>query len=207
MIRFRQKLYSSFIDYGIKGALFGASLGGLAVNAKKVLRSKHKNADDPNLEYLNHIGKGAAIGAVLGAIVGGIRDIQEIYSRAKTGQHRILVDLRKSLKKNGLVEEKDFTIDPKRADRMKIPVCMVINKSNGDLKISLNLSASKGLDSVSKEILKGLPKLAKSEEKTGDRFNEIKIVTVSNRKDIQYLTSVVSAFCSAGYPVYLLEIG
>lgn len=84
---------------------------------------------------------------------------------------------------------------------------MVINKSNGDLKISLNLSASKGLDSVSKEILKGLPKLAKSEEKTGDRFNEIKIVTVSNRKDIQYLTSVVSAFCSAGYPVYLLEIG
>ena len=172
------------------------------------IRDKYNKLEDLGLrELLISLG-GAAIGATLGAIVGAIMDISGAVDRKTTVNARLMKDVLGNLRKSGYKEGKDFTRDPRTANLMKTAVCLVISKSADTLRLLVNTINDKKLKSLSEGIVKNLPAMSTVTEKASDRFNELNITTMtSNNGDATWVSSVAERFITAGYPVYLVEVG
>lgn len=151
---------------------------------------------------------GIAIGAGLGAFAGMIMDVSDYLNKKQTVNNRLLKDVIDNLKKIGYKEGQSFTRDPKMASLLKTKVCLVISKSSDELKLLINTVKDAKLKTLTGQITKNLPTMSTLTEKVSDRFNEINITTMtSNSGDAVWVTSVAEKFISAGYPVYLVEVG
>jgi hypothetical protein len=209
MIEFRQKNFGILSDITT-----GAALGGTAAGIGSLFRKKfYKDKDSKNNESLfrNDLlltSSGVVIGAALGALVGGIKEISTRINRKNTVDRRLMSKVIEYLKKDGLKEGIDFTKDPKTATSLKTKVCVVISKVSGELRISVNLVSDPKLKTVSDEIIKRLPNIAASTEKMSDKFNDITITSISDASaDAGLVVGVVEKFIHSGYPVYLVEVG
>lgn len=209
MIEFRQKNFGILSDITT-----GAAIGGTAAGIGSLFRKKfYKDKDSKNNESLfrNDLlltSSGVVIGAALGALVGGIKEISTKINRKNTVDRRLMSKVIEYLKKDGLKEGIDFTKDPKTATSLKTKVCVVISKVSGELRISVNLVSDPKLKTVSDEIIKRLPNIAASTEKMSDKFNDITITSISDASaDAGLIVGVVEKFIHSGYPVYLVEVG
>ena len=209
MIEFRQKNFGILSDITT-----GAAIGGSAAGIGSLFRKKfYKDKDSKNNESLfrNDLlltSSGVVIGAALGALVGGIKEISTKINRKNTVDRRLMSKVIEYLKKDGLKEGIDFTRDPKTATSLKTKVCVVISKVSGELRISVNLVSDPKLKTVSDEIIKRLPNIAASTEKMSDKFNDITITSISDASaDAGLIVGVVEKFIHSGYPVYLVEVG
>lgn len=209
MIEFRQKNFGILSDITT-----GAALGGTAAGVGSLFRKKFwRDKDNKNNEslYRNDLlltSSGVVIGAALGALVGGIKEISTRINRKNTVDRRLMSKVVEYLKKDGLKEGIDFTKDPKTATSLKTKVCVVISKVSGELRISVNLVSDPKLKTVSDEIIKRLPNIAASTEKMSDKFNDITITSISDASaDAGLVVGVVEKFIHSGYPVYLVEVG
>ena len=209
MIEFRQKNFGILSDITT-----GAALGGTAAGVGSLFRKKFfKDKDSKNNESLfrNDLlltSSGVVIGAALGALVGGIKEISTRINRKNTVDRRLMSKVVEYLKKDGLKEGINFTKDPKTATSLKTKVCVVISKVSGELRISVNLVSDPKLKTVSDEIIKRLPNIAASTEKISDKFNDITITSISDASaDAGLVVGVVEKFIHSGYPVYLVEVG
>lgn len=209
MIEFRQKNFGILSDITT-----GAAIGGSAAGIGSLFRKKfYKDKDSKNNESLfrNDLlltSSGVVIGAALGALVGGIKEISTKINRKNTVDRRLMSKVIEYLKKDGLKEGIDFTKDPKTATSLKTKVCVVISKVSGELRISVNLVSDPKLKTVSDEIIKRLPNIAASTEKMSDKFNDITITSISDASaDAGLIVGVVEKFIHSGYPVYLVEVG
>lgn len=201
MIVFRQKEYSDgFLESALKGASIGASAGTLLSGGMKYV----KGESSPN--PLHIIGGATLLGTALGALHGAVKGIANKYSRSQVDK-RLLYQVLVNLKEDGYVEGKDFTRDPKLANLLRTPVCLVISRDAAELKLLVNTSVGKGLDSVNTEILKSLPQTAVKSEKKGDKYNELNISVISNKSDENTVTWIIEKFIKKGFPVYLIEVG
>lgn len=213
MIEFRQKNFGILSDITT-----GAALGGTAAGIGSLFRKKHfdgrqndKAAENNKSLYRNDLfltASGVVVGAALGALVGGIKEISTRINRKNTVDRRLMSKVVEYLKKDGLKEGIDFTKDPKIATSLKTKVCIVISKVSGELRISVNLVSDPKLKTVSDEIIKRLPNIAASTEKMSDKFNDITITSISDTSaDAGLVVGVVEKFIHSGYPVYLVEVG
>ena len=207
MIEFRQKNFGILSDITT-----GASLGGSAGSIGAWFRRKGNGSEAGKQEAWRDALKisiaGTIIGAALGALVGGIKEISTQVNRKNTVDRRLMSKVIEYLKKDGLKEGIDFTKDPKTATSLKTKVCVVISKVSGELRISVNLVSDPKLKTVSDEIIKRLPNIAASTEKMSDKFNDITITSISDASaDAGLVVGVVEKFIHSGYPVYLVEVG
>lgn len=207
MIEFRQKNFGILSDITT-----GAALGGSAGSIGALFRRKGNGSEAGKQEAWRDALKisiaGTIIGAALGALVGGIKEISTQVNRKNTVDRRLMSKVVEYLKKDGLKEGIDFTKDPKTATSLKTKVCVVISKVSGELRISVNLVSDPKLKTVSDEIIKRLPNIAASTEKMSDKFNDITITSISDASaDAGLVVGVVEKFIHSGYPVYLVEVG
>lgn len=207
MIEFRQKNFGILSDITT-----GAALGGSAGSIGALFRRKGNGSEAGKQEAWRDALKisiaGTIIGAALGALVGGIKEISTQVNRKNTVDRRLMSKVIEYLKKDGLKEGIDFTKDPKTATSLKTKVCVVISKVSGELRISVNLVSDPKLKTVSDEIIKRLPNIAASTEKMSDKFNDITITSISDASaDAGLVVGVVEKFIHSGYPVYLVEVG
>lgn len=207
MIEFRQKNFGILSDITT-----GAALGGSAGSIGALFRRKGNGSEAGKQEAWRDALKisiaGTIIGAALGALVGGVKEISTQVNRKNTVDRRLMSKVIEYLKKDGLKEGIDFTKDPKTATSLKTKVCVVISKVSGELRISVNLVSDPKLKTVSDEIIKRLPNIAASTEKMSDKFNDITITSISDASaDAGLVVGVVEKFIHSGYPVYLVEVG
>lgn len=209
MIEFRQKKFSILSDITT-----GAALGGTAAGIGSLFRNKFfKDKDSKNNESLFRsdllvTSSGIIIGAALGALVGGIKEISTRINRKNTVDRRLMYKVVEVLKKDNLKEGIDFTKDPKTATQLKTKVCIVISKNSGELRLSVNLVSDPKLKTVSDEIVKRLPNSSAVTEKMSDKFNDISITSISdNSVDTGLIVGIIEKFIHSGYPVYLVEVG
>lgn len=209
MIEFRQKNFGILSDITTGAALGGSAAGVGSLFRKKFWRDKdNKNNESLFRDDLLLTSSGVVIGAALGALVGGIKEISTRINRKNTVDRRLMSKVIEYLKKDGLKEGIDFTKDPKTATTLKTKVCIVISKVSGELRISVNLVSDPKLKTVSDEIIKRLPNMAASTEKMSDKFNDITITSISDASaDVGLVVGVVEKFIHSGYPVYLVEVG
>lgn len=201
MIEFRQKQFGILSDI-TRGAAIGGSVG------TTISMFRPKKGDDGRLEGLKIAGLGAAIGATLGTLVGGIKEIASHLNRKNTVDRRLMSRVIEVLKKDAFKEGTDFTKDPKTANSLKTKVCIVISKVSGELRISVNLVSDPKLKAVSDEIIKRLPNTSATTEKISDKFNDIMITSISDASaDVGLIVGVIEKFIHSGYPVYLVEVG
>lgn len=213
MIEFRQKKFSILSD-----TINGASIGGTAGLIGSLFRKKtdpqqysiddHKHRGEVYNATLKTSAAGLIIGAALGALVGGIKEISNRINRKNTVDHRLMYKVVEVLKKDNLKEGIDFTKDPKTATQLKTKVCIVISKNSGELRLSVNLVSDPKLKTVSDEIVKRLPNSSAVTEKVSDKFNDISITSISdNSVDVGLIVGIIEKFIHSGYPVYLVEVG
>jgi hypothetical protein len=209
MIEFRQKNFGILSDITTGAALGGTAAGVGSLFRKKFWRDKdNKNNESLFRNDLLLTSGGVVIGAALGALVGGIKEISTRINRKNTVDRRLMSKVVEYLKKDGLKEGINFTKDPKTATSLKTKVCIVISKVSGELRISVNLASDPKLKTVSDEIIKRLPNIATSTEKMSDKFNDITITSISDASaDAGLVVGVVEKFIHSGYPVYLVEVG
>lgn len=171
-------------------------------------RDKYNKGSNTGLNKLLLSLGGMAVGAALGAIVGGIMDLSEAKYRKSTVNARLLKGVVENLKKSGYVEGEDFTRDPKKANLMKTKVCLVISKTADSVRLLINTIKDPKLKTLSSGIIKNLPSMTTVTEKASDRFNELNITTMTtNNGDAVWVESVIERFITSGYPVYLVEVG
>lgn len=209
MIEFRQKNFGILSDITTGAALGGTAAGIGSLFRKKFFKDKdYKNNESLFRNDLLLTSSGVVIGAALGALVGGIKEISTKINRKNTVDRRLMSKVIEYLKKDSLKEGIDFTKDPKTATSLKTKVCVVISKVSGELRISVNLVSDPKLKTVSDEIIKRLPNIAASTEKMSDKFNDITITSISDASaDAGLIVGVVEKFIHSGYPVYLVEVG
>lgn len=225
--KFFQKNNSHTSDLAYKGAIAGGTLAGGALpfipdsfgskikDGVKTETSSIRFARKGWYNNLNPFYKkallelgGIAIGATLGALAGMIMDASDYINKKKTVNNRLLKDVTENLKKIGYKEGQNFTRDPKMANLLKTKVCLVISKSSDELKLLINTVNDGKLKTLTGQITKNLPTMSTLNEKVSDRFNEINITTMtSNSGDAVWVTSIAEKFISAGFPVYLVEVG
>lgn len=240
MIKFRQKSFSNYIITDtIKGAGIGASLGTLSGsigipelssiipgakaynNLKTQAPSKwDKNDKEKVVSYKDTLqGKinqgfaltaaGTILGAALGALVGTAREIGSKISQSKAGESRLskaLVDRLGATYR----QDKDFTLDPKVADRLKIRVCIVITKDASNLQIRVNAVDDKHLNVLVDRLTRDIKNSSRvfDRQQTSNKFNDIIVTTASNSiTNVAKISKLVSDFIEAGYPVYIVEVG
>lgn len=229
MIVFRQKDFS-ILSSTITGAGVGASVGSLGTiifkrkpkskdefyyydkdkngqgTVRKFDQDKFKAAN--NKHNLQVVGGSMLIGAALGAIVGTIKEISKRINRNKTVDARLMEKIRMGLKASGLKEGIDYTRDPKQATQMKTRVCIVISKYSGELKLLINVVKDKKLEQLTENIVKNIPNTSNVVTRTGDKYNDIIISTISdNSADPGLICGMVEKFVHNKYPVYLVEVG
>jgi hypothetical protein len=210
MIEFRQKNFGILSD-----TVTGAALGGTVAGTGALFRNKfykgdqaHENNQSLFRSDLFLTTSGIVIGAALGALVGGIKEIATKVNRRNTVDRRLMSKVVEILKKDGLKEGTNYTKDPKTASSLKTKVCVVISKVSGELRISVNLVSDPKLKTVSDEIIKRLPNTSATTEKMSDKFNDIVITSVSDGSaDAGLVAGVIEKYVHSGYPVYLVEVG
>lgn len=207
MIEFRQKNFGILSDI-TTGAALGGSAGSIGALFRRKGNGNEAGKQEAWIDALKISIAGTIIGAALGALVGGIKEISTQVNRKNTVDKRLMSKVIEYLKKDGLKEGIDFTKDPKTATSLKTKVCVVISKVSGELRISVNLVSDPKLKTVSDEIIKRLPNIAASTEKMSDKFNDITITSISDASaDAGLVVGVVEKFIHSGYPVYLVEVG
>jgi hypothetical protein len=147
-----------------------------------------------------------AIGATLGALVGVIYDIADVFDK-KNVDKRLTKKVVETLKKMSFKENQDFTVNPKTATLMKTKVCLGISRSADTLKLLVNTVNDPKLSKLAQETTKNLPSMSTRAERVTDRFNDINITTASGQGDSTFVASIAEKFIRAGYPVQLVEVG
>ena len=202
MAKFRQKNFG-IIGSALTGAAIGTSLAGLANKLKMPVRFRGKDLSDGHL-----MTAGAIVGAALGTLAGLIVEGSNFISRKTTVDSRLLNKVVDDLKKTGFTEGIDFTRDPKKANAMKTRVCLVISKNSGDFRVLINTANDPKLKSLVDGTIKNIPNLSAVTEKTGDKFNEITITTISDSSaDVGLVAGLAEKFIRNKFPVYLIEVG
>lgn len=203
-VKFRDKSFSLKSDM-IVGAGIGATLGGVASIPFKDGNSK-TNHDWGNA--LMFIGGGTLLGAALGAIVHGIKDIATTNNRMNTVDARLMQTVVEDLKRSGFKEGVNFTRDPKTANELKTRVCIVIAKHSGEMRLLINTVADAKLKDVSEGMVKRLPNTSAVTKEMSDKFNDITVTTVSdNSANAGLISGICDYYIHHGYPVYLVEVG
>lgn len=208
MIEFRQKNFNVLSDI-IRGASIGGSVGsGYAGVTLFRKGDSEREKEELRIQALKIAGGGILIGAALGALVGGLKELSTRINRRNTVDRRLMSKVVEVLKKDGFKEGIDFTKDPRTATQLKTKVCVVISKISGDLRISVNMMADPKLKTVSDEIIKRLPNTSATTEKLSDKFNDITITSISDSSaDTGLVVGVIEKFIHSGYQVYLVEVG
>ena len=198
MIQFKQKQYNLWADMA-KGAAIGGTVGNMAGFFRKNTTPTGQNDPEKTNKLkkaINLTGMGAVVGAALGAVASGVKEISKTISIKTTVDKRLMQTLVLVLKKDGLVEGKDFTRDPKIANNLKTKVCLAITRNSGDLRLLIN--------TVSKRI----PNVSAITKNISDKFNEISVTCISDSTtDAGLLAGIAEKFIHSGYPVYLVEVG
>lgn len=144
------------------------------------------------------------LGAALGAIVGAIRTAKDA---ARSTNNRLLKQVLPRLKSMGLVEGKDYTMDPKKANEIPTKVCIVLSSASGELQTVINSKDDRQLKQVVDKIVRMSP--GRTQVSTqNNRFNEITITTAKNTAaNVNQVISIIKSFVENGYPVYIVEVG
>ena len=234
---FKQKNNSYTTKHALQGAVLGGAIGGgllrnLSFDGRqgtlpgtdspyswrnvtywddkgKLKTKKVTKLDQSQVASNRAITMGASvlIGAALGAIYGLIKDSSNSYNRHQVDE-RLSDRIIRNLNNLGFKEGTQFTRDPKTADLLKTKVCVIISRTNGDLKIVINYVNDSKFKEEAQKIIKNLPPSAVALEKMGDRFNDITITTVSDKtQDPALVSGILEQFIRRGYPVYIVEVG
>lgn len=236
MTHFRRKTFSSYvIKDAVKGAAIGGLLGGGSSSfiggvlpgvpkfkeggefktnwneGARILNGEDKNPNDKfgNRRRLLGTSAGVVIGAALGALVGATKDISEYISGRRNLQGKLTNGIVDKLKKNW-EEDINFTLNPKVADKLGTKVCFVVTRNGEGIRLLVNLKNDQKLGIVSEKILKKLKTKAQVRtQNTSDKYNEILVSTAPNTKstDIAFISELIDNFITAGYPVYIVEVG
>ena len=200
MIKFREKIFTNQIINDVaKGAANGFAVGGLLI--PKVGKGKYKVA-------AKLLATSTLIGAGLGLVYGLSKEFDTWLNRKTTVDDRILGKSVQALLKKGLKQDKDFTMNPKMADSLKVKVCILVSKYSEDLRLNLNVVNDSKLKSTASKILRNIPGgLVKTENIANNKYNEITVSTLSSASDPDIVAEVAREFIAAGYPVYLVEVG
>ena len=144
------------------------------------------------------------LGAALGAIVGAVKSIKD---STRSTNNRLLKKILPILKSMGLVEGKDYTMDPKKANEIPTKVCIVLSSASGELQTIINSRDDRKLKQVVDRVVKmspGRPQVTTQNNK----FNEITITTEKNTTaNVIQVASIIKTFVGNGYPVYIVEVG
>lgn len=153
------------------------------------------------------VGGTMIVGAALGALIGGIRDLISFGQKKNVSYNQLSKKIVENLISMGFKKEKDFTLNPKTADQLKLKICISISKTNGDVKLVINTVNDRNLHQITSNIIKNLPQSAIATENTGDRFNNLIITKLSSVEDPAFVTGILEQFIRRGYPVYIVEVG
>lgn len=218
MIKFRPKNFS-ILSNTLTGAVVGGNLGLISgpFIVGKNNKIKTSNPKFRALEKLNDsnfnkkvalIGAGTLIGAALGALVGGAKELDQFISHKTTVDKRLMDKVVDDLKKTGFEEGINFTRDPKTADRIKSPVSVAITRNSGELRLLVNAIADKKLKDLTSQLIKNLPNSSAVTQEEKNRYNEISITTISDGSaDVGLISGICEKFIRNKYPVYLVEVG
>ena len=144
------------------------------------------------------------LGAALGAIVGAIRTAKDA---TRSTNNRLLKQVLPRLKSKGLVEGKDFTMDPKKANEIPTKVCIVLSSASGELQTIINSKDDPKLKKVVDGVVRKSPGRARVTTQN-NRFNEITITTEKRTAaNVNQVVSIIESFVESGYPVYIVEVG
>lgn len=211
----RRKLFRKMFSLRsnvIAGAQIGGSIGGLGTLSNAF--TKKVEGKYPRYKQLTGLEKkaglvaaGTIIGAMLGALVGSISELDKRNSR-KDVNKRLLPDVISNLKKDNFKEGIDFTRDPKTADRLKTRVCIAVSRNSGDLRILINTNADPKLKNLTDRVVKNIPNSSVDLKTASNKFNDITISTISdNSSDAGLVSGIAYQFIHSGFPVYLVEVG
>ena len=202
MIEFRQKDFG-LVSSILTGTSTGITLGGLV---GKISQTGSNNTDWGKINKSALIG--GALGALAGAIAGGIGEVRTRFNRKTTVDRRLMVTVVENLRKSGLKEGESFTRDPKKASDLRTKVCICLSKVSGELRILINTVSDQKLKELTDDLVKNIPNKSAVTEKASDRFNDITITTISDSTmDAGLVTGIAERFIHSGYPVQLVEVG
>lgn len=203
MKKFRQKDFSLIADIA-KGATIGGGLGVLGSN----MFVPRKSSYGPSERGITAFGAGTLIGAALGLLYGVTKEITTKINRNTTVNQRLMETVVENLKKTGFKEGKDFTRDPKLANGIKTKVCIVVSKTDGDLKLLVNTVSDGKLKNVTESMVRNIPNSSTVTKKMSDRFNDVVITSISDSSaDYGLVTGIAEFYIRHKYPVYLVEVG
>ena len=201
MKKFRQKQFGLLSDLA-DGATVGSVIGSIGAVAYKGLL---RNSKIPTKAI---VGGGTVLGAALGALYSSAKSYFDDKNRKATVDNRLMKHVVTALIKSGFVPDKDFILDSKLANSLKTKVCIVISRTNGDLKMIVNTVADHRLGEITSDIIKNLPNSSVVTKQLGDKFNNITISSISDASaDYGLILSVVEKYIRGHYPVYLVEVG
>lgn len=214
MVKFRQKNFGytdSAWNLGYKGAAVGSTLGVITrYQGLPEMLGMTKGADGYGRGSTSFAGMltGAVIGAALGVLAEGARNISEKINRKNTLDNRLMKVVVENLEKQGFKEGDQFTRDPKTASDQRIKICISIARVNGDLKLIVNTIKDPKLKDLSNTMISRLPNTSVVRQDMKDKFNEISITSISdNSADAGLITGIAEYFIRNGYQIYLVEVG
>lgn len=224
MIKFRQKNFN-ILTSTLSGAGLGATVGS-GISIFKPRKEKDgefytlkdekgnpkfdQNAQNRanNFYRMKVVGFGMLVGAALGALYGTFKEITKKINRRNTVDKRIMEKVIFGLKSSGFKEGKDFTRDPKQANEMKTKVCIVISKYSGELRLLINVAKDRNLEQLALNIVKNIPNASNVVTRTGDKYNDIIVSTISDPLvEDGLICGIVEKFIHNKYQVYLVEVG
>lgn len=168
---------------------------------------KEDKQDIINKNRLLLVGGSMLVGAALGALVGGVRDFLDWKQKKSVGSTRMSDRIIDNLVRMGYKGGKDFTMNSKLANSLKLKVCVSVSRVNGEVKLVVNTANDSNLQKITSDITKNLPKSAVATETIGDKFNNLVITKMSSVEDPAFVSSILEQFIRKGYPVYIVEIG
>lgn len=203
MVKFREKNFSHFMSDTIKGASIGAGLGTLVLP----FLPKEAASKDNFINNSKSVGISTLVGAALGAVIGLIRDGEQLIKRSRV-DNRLMSFVVDGLKGQGFKEGSDFTRDPKKATQLRTKVCIVITKVSGEFSLLVNTISDNKLKNITSELIKNLPNTSTYTENISDKFNDITISSISDSSVTAGLViGICERFIRSGFPVYLVEVG
>lgn len=187
----------------IKGASIGAGLGTLVLP----FLPKEAASKDNFINNSKSVGISTLVGAALGAVIGLIRDGEQLIKRSRV-DNRLMSFVVDGLKGQGFKEGSDFTRDPKKATQLKTKVCIVITKVSGEFSLLVNTISDNKLKNITSELIKNLPNTSTYTENISDKFNDITISSISDSSVTAGLViGICERFIRSRFPVYLVEVG
>lgn len=212
MIKFREARYSNFnisdlLSESVANAGAGATLGAAVGGLSSALLGGDKS------RTLSWTTKGALWGAQL--LVGyNLLDkllnssfLSSLTQKGIKNSNYNINTITRVLKMKGFAPDRDFTTNPKVADRLKTKVCIVI-RSDVDL---LSIIISSANDDIAKkaldEIMRGVPDRYKKTVDRTEKGNKVSLTAMSsNMGDVSYVANIAAQFMNRRIPVYLVEV-